>query len=293
MMIAWASVRLFQRAMLVWVIGFIASAYFGIDALNTMGSSPLYAPPGPLKFITHALAMVPDGLNDLLVLLVVPILVLLCLRDLLRAPRWWSSLLIWFLYANLMDRAWLAGSGGQQLIANLLFWNIFLSLRFVGGGNGHMAAWSHGHMSPLPHEPMATCAFWIIRVQLLLAYFATGLHKLTGTSWLDGTAMGIVASDPAFGPLWIVDHPLIASITTWAVLAFQLTFPIAVWFRRTRYGWMLLGILFHLATALWMDIPEMGLAFIAAYPIWFDDQDVHRFALLRRLAGVARSRSLT
>lgn len=278
MTVQWSVIRLFQRTVLLWVIGFTCSAYWGLDALNAMGRSPLFAPPGPLKYLTHALALLPDGIDDVAVLVAVPLLLILCLRDLLRAPRWWSAVLIWFLYTNLMNRAWLAGSGGQQLIANLLFWNIFLCAKRTVAGGVEPSGW-----------PFA--AFWILRIQLLIAYLVTGLHKLTGTHWLDGTAMGIVATDPAFGPVWIADHPLAASLMTWAVLLFQITFPISVWFRRTRYAWMLIGILFHVATALWMDIPEMGLAFIAAYAIWFDDQDIQRFAWMRRLAGTSRSGS--
>ena len=253
-----STVRLFQRAVLLWVIGFALNAYWGLDALNNMGRSPVYAPPGPLKYITHALALLPDGINDLVVLLLVPVLLLFCVRDLFRAPRWWSALLIWLVYVNLMNKAWLAGSGGQQLIANVLFWNILLT------------------RPQAKDEVLRPAAFWIIRMQLLLAYAATGLHKLTGTQWLDGTAMGLVATDPAYGPLWIAAHPIVASITTGCVLLFQLTFSIAVWWRPTRYACMFIGLLFHMGTAIWMDIPEMGLAFIAVYPIWFEERDVDR-----------------
>lgn len=277
MMVQWSVTRLFQRTVLLWVIGFTCSAYWGVDALNAMGRSPLFVPPGPLKYVTHALALMPKGIDDLAVLVAVPVLLIVCLRDLLRAPRWWSAVLIWFLYTNLMNRAWLAGSGGQQLIANLLFWNILLCCKRTRAGGGEALGW-------------AFAAFWILRIQLVIAYLATGLHKLTGTHWLEGTAMGVVATDQAFGPAWIADHPLVASLSTWAVLLFQITFPIAVWFRRTRYAWMVVGILFHVGTTIWMDIPEMGLAFIAAYAIWFDDREVQRFGLSRRLAGIPRSR---
>jgi hypothetical protein len=158
-----------------------------------------------------------------------------------------------------MSLAFMASSGGQQLISNLLFWNIFLSLN--GSRFGALAKAS---------------AFWIIRMQILLAYLATGLHKLTGTHWPDGTAMGIVATDTAFGPSWLGDMPLLAQLITWAVLLFQLTFPIAVWSGHTRILWMLFGCIFHLGTALWMDIPDMALAFIVAYTIWLSPDDVER-----------------
>lgn len=265
MSIPYGSIRIFRSSVLVWVIGFVLSAYGSLDALNFMGRSPVYLPPGVFKYATHALAMLPKSLGDVLVLLIVPVLVLLCVHDLVRGSRWWTAFFIWFFYVNLMDRAWLAGSGGQQLIANLLFWNILLPCG--SGSDQGTGSWR----SIIGHS-----AFWIVRFQLLLAYTATGLHKLTGVHWVDGTALGIVATDPAFGPMWVAEDPSIAALITWAVLLFQITFPLAVWLRSTRYVWLCIGCLFHLSTAVWMDIPEMGMAFIAAYPIWLYSTDSER-----------------
>jgi hypothetical protein len=119
---------------------------------------------------------------------------------------------------------------------------------------------------------------WAIRLQVLLAYAVTAAHKLTGTHWLDGSALAIAATDAAFGPSWMADAPMLARLGTWAVLAFQVTFPIALWFGRLRPAWLVAGVLFHAATAVWMDIPEMGLAFIACYAIWLDDAGAARIA---------------
>jgi hypothetical protein len=192
-------------------------------------------------------------------LFAVALLILLSIHGMLLKPRWWIALLIWVLYTSLMNRAWLAGSGGQQLMSNLLFWNILLST-------------STGSMPASLRSFLSGTAFWIIRLQVILTYAVTAIHKLTGSLWLDGTAMGVVSSDPSFGPHWIADVPLLAMGLTGAVLLFQLSFPLAVWWTRTRYPWMIAGILFHLGTAWWMGIPEMGLAFIAAYAIWLDDE---------------------
>ena len=76
-----------------------------------------------------------------------------------------------------MNAAWPTSTGGHQLMANLLFWNIGLALpdrsRFLLA---------------------RTTAFHIVRFQLLLAYLATTLHKLQGHAWLDGSALSQVAS---------------------------------------------------------------------------------------------------
>ncbi|MBK9176776.1 MAG: hypothetical protein IPM46_10670 [Flavobacteriales bacterium] len=260
--------RLFQRAALLWVIGFTLSAYGGVGRMAIMAASPVYLPPGPLKYVTHAIPALAGDHEAIVVMIGVALLLVACLHALLNGPRWWVATLIWLLYTNLMNNAWLAGSGGQHLMANVLFWSIFLAV---------------------PDERWQTLGFWIIRFQLLLAYVATGLHKLTGTYWIDGTAMGIAATDPAFGPAWLGSFPTLSHIATWAVLVFQLTFPVAVWFSALRLPWMAFGILFHLATALWMDIPEMGLAFIVCYSIWLSDHDFARLPWIARLTRSGRS----
>lgn len=269
MILQQAAIRLFQRALMAWVLFFVLFSWTGIDGANALMRSPMWLPPGPLKFLTHAIAQFAPAGKAVAFVIAPWLLVVLAAWELWRPGRLWRALFVWWLYVNVMNAAWLTGSGGQQLIANVLFWNIGLAFA------GEKAA----------RAPVGYGAFWIIRLQLLLAYAATGSHKLMGTHWLDGTAMGIAATDPAYGPAWIADHSVIAVLATWCVLIFQLTFPIAVWWRPTRYAWMLFGALFHVGTALWMDIPEMGLAFIACYPIWFDERLAGRLRWKRQRAG--------
>ena len=256
-----STVRVFQGAVHLWVAGYLLSGLRAAEFLWLHPVAPRLPAQGAWEWLTRAFAWWwPEALIGPAIL----VLFLLAVRGLFLPVRWWSALLLWFLYVNLTDLAWLAGSGGQQLMANVLFWNILLSL-------------PSSAIPPCPHFPiLPISAFWIIRFQLLLAYLATGLHKLTGAHWLDGTALGIAATDPAYGPGWIAASPTAAALLTWIVLVFQLTFPLAVWWRPSRAAWMALGVLFHLGTAVWMDIPEMGLAFIAVYPIWMDERDARR-----------------
>ena len=240
-----ASIRLFQRLSLLWLIGFLISGLGSAEQLWLHPVSPAYLPPGPLAYVTHALSRpMPAGwIEGVLVALF-----LLAGWQLVRGSRPWLMLITWFLYVNLMNRAWMASSGGQQLMANLFFWSMALAAN---------------------DARIRNLGLWAIRLQLLLAYVATGLHKLTGTLWLNGTALGVAGTDGAYGPAWIAGFPAIAPLLSWAVLLFQLSFPVAVWFRRTRLPWMAFGLLFHLGTALWMDIPEMGAAFVVGYAAWW------------------------
>ncbi len=256
MMIPAASVMLFQRALCVWVLLFLLTALPVMDVLWLDPISPNLSYDGWRYDLVHPFGkLLPSGAAPGVVLLAL----VLSVRGLFRPSRWWSALLLWVCFNALMHLAFVASSGGQQLMANLLFWNILLSV-------------GQDDQAPVAATARAT-AFWIIRLQLLLAYAVTGLHKLTGTHWLDGTAMGMVATDTTFGPLWIAGFPLLGKMLTWVVLGFQLTFPLAVWCSRTRVPWMLLGVVFHLGTAVWLGIPEMAFAFLVGYIIWLSNSE--------------------
>lgn len=262
MSLPWRSIRLLQRAVHLWLFGYLLSALPAAEWLWDFPIvPPLPAPPGRLSPLTHAFS---TWLPQPFVIPSVLLLLVLACRGIFARSRWWITLVEWILFSSLVNQAWLAASGGHQLIANVLFWMIFLptrepeattTKRIDASGVGHAAA------------------FWIIRLQLLLAYAVTGIQKLSGTHWLSGDAVGIVSTDGDYGPAWIADLPLLAVAVNYGVLVFQLTFPLAVWWSGSRRWWMWMGVAFHLVTGITFGIMDMGTAFLAVYPIWFADRD--------------------
>ena len=254
------TIRLFQRAVHLWLLGYLITALPASEWLWDVPVSPPLPVPGPLGYLMNAFGTwLPGGLA----LPVVGVLILFAVYGLFRPQPVWMAFLSWVFFTSLVQRAWLASCGGLLLMNNVLFWMIFLR---VGSSEG-------------PRSLLAELAFWAIRIQLIFTYLITGLHKLTGTSWLDGTAVGIVSTDPLFGPPWLAHLQALSAMITWALLAFQFSFPIAVWFRGTKLPFMVFGALFHLGTALWMGIPEMAFAFIACYTIWLDEGEADALRL--------------
>lgn len=253
----WRPIRLLQRAVHLWLFGCLLSTLPIARALwLDPVVEPLPAPPGWSAMLTHVFS---GGLAQAAVLPAVLLLMALALRGVVARSVWWITLVEWILFSSLQNAAWPAASGGQQLIANVLFWMVFLPGREPDGA----AAARVGVRSI-----MGTAAFWIIRLQLLVAYGGTGLQKLTGEHWLAGHAVGIVATDPDHGPAWLATWPWLALVVGHGVLLFQLTFPLAVWWRATRRWWMWMGVAFHLATGITFGIVDMGTAFLVVYPIW-------------------------
>lgn len=265
MSLPWRSIHWAQRAVHLWVFGFLVCTLPSAEWLWLHPPvAELPAPPGLLAPLTHAFA---TWLPADAAIFVVGVVLVLALRSALRPTRWYLTLVQWIGFSSLISLAWPIATGGQQLIANVLFWMVFLPGK-EEEMHGRSGAW----------QVLQHTAFWVIRLQLLLAYAVTGLLKLTGTSWLAGDAVGIVSTDAAYGPAWLAAMPVLAHVVNHAVLFFQLTFPLAVWWRPTRQGWMVLGIVFHLATGFAFGIVDMGLAFLAVYPIWWRSSAVQRTA---------------
>lgn len=254
----WTSAALFQRTIHLWLALYVLLALPAAEALwRTPVAPPLPPPPGPFSVFTHAFQ---SWLPAWSVEVGLALLLVLGVRGMVRPARWYFSLLAWVLFTSSSNLAWLSANGGHHLLSNVLFWSIFLS-----PGRG-----SRGSLG----EGVALMAFWMIRIQLVLAYLLTALLKLTGTHWPDGTALGIVVSDPAYGPAWLVGRPTMLQLLGYGVLLFQMTMPLALWWPRLRIGWMVSGAVFHLATGLAFDILDMGLAFICVYPIWLEPSTV-------------------
>ena len=265
-----ATIRLFQRAVHLWVLGYMLSALPLAEWLWEYPVSPPLPVPGFGGWLMNAFGTWLPGQ------LAIPgagALILFSAYDVLREPPHWMAFITWVLFASLTQRAWLASCGGLLLMDNVLLWMVLLRARPAG-------PWA-AFLSHL--------AFWAIRVQLIFTYLVTGLHKFTGTAWLDGTAVGIVVTDPQFGPVWLAHVPRLVAVLTWGILALQFVLPAAVWWRPSRYVAIGIAVLFHLVTAAFIGIPQMGLAFIACWAIWLDSDVAARWesALRRARRGPA------
>ncbi|MEO8069320.1 MAG: hypothetical protein ABI599_16600 [Flavobacteriales bacterium] len=246
-------VRLFHFCINGWLIGYLlAMLALGNEAWLS-GPVSAFKQESPL----HALDVVVQVLGPIACTMLSVALVLLAVW-MMKEPRWWLGLLIWFLFRIITHRMWLASNGGIQLMENLLFWSPFIHLSASG--------------KPLL-VAVGRSAFWIGRLQLLLAYAAAAAHKFTGTTWLDGSAMTLVASDPGFHLEWLLEWPSACVVLTYSTLAFMALFPLAVWWGPARRVWLSFGALFHLSTAVFMGIPQMGFAFIAGYSLWLSEEE--------------------
>lgn len=242
-----STVRLFQRALYLWLAGYVLSA---LPEAGRMWQHPV-SPVTHGAWIPDLVAALPGsdrwaGLPTALLLLG------MAAYGLWREPPRWVALTMAVLYTVLLHRSWLAATGGHWLMANVLLWNVALRERPSGPAEARLA-----HLG-----------LWAIRLQLCLAYAMSGLNKLAGTSWTDGTALLRVAGDEAYGPRALLLHPAVAAILGHGVLVLLLSLPVALWVPAVRRFALIVALLFHVASGIWFHIPDMALASCAALLCW-------------------------
>ncbi|MFZ6005463.1 MAG: HTTM domain-containing protein [Actinomycetota bacterium] len=109
----------------------------------------------------------------------------------------------------------------------------------------------------------------LLQLQVAVGYLLSAWAKLRGTSWRDGTALGMALRIEDLqrfaAPEWLFDQGGLLTLLTWATLAFECSFLFLVWNRRLR-PWVLgAGVAFHLGIDLALDVGFFSLALWLAY----------------------------
>ncbi|MFK7770109.1 MAG: HTTM domain-containing protein [Mariniblastus sp.] len=113
-------------------------------------------------------------------------------------------------------------------------------------------------------EPSAPRKFaiWpirLIQIQTAAIVFFSGIEKLQGVEWRDGTAIYYVSRLDDFFyrfplPDFLFTSLTMIAIATWSALVVELTVPILVWFRKLRIFALIIMILFHLSLEYMMNL---------------------------------------
>jgi hypothetical protein len=114
---------------------------------------------------------------------------------------------------------------------------------------------------------LANVALRLLQVHLCVVYAFSGLGKLLGASWWEGTALwGAIANDRyrTLDLRGLAAHPLVVNALTLTTLWWEVTYAALVWPRLTRRLCLAMAVLVHLGIGLAMGMMEFGLAMIVA-----------------------------
>lgn len=123
-----------------------------------------------------------------------------------------------------------------------------------------------------PQDRMAreACA-WFIAYQSCLSYFASGLSKLTGAPWRQGTAVQGVLRTHTYGSKpasqLLRRYPILSKMLSWGTIAGETVFPaVLVAPKNPARALLGTGVAFHLGNAVFMGLNRFLWAFCGTYP---------------------------
>lgn len=129
-----------------------------------------------------------------------------------------------------------------------------------------------------------TRAPWPIRlmqVQLSLIYLVSVQAKLSGTQWVDGSAVSYAwrvdyrwAILPA--PQWVSENAWLVNVATWGTLVVELAIAVLVWNRRWRFSVLAAGVVMHLMILLNLSVGFFTFAVFVLYLAFVPGEAVQR-----------------
>ncbi len=140
------------------------------------------------------------------------------------------------------------------------------------------AAFNLPHVGALASGPWRELAFGYLGAQLLLSYFMSGWVKVVNPDWRNGQALRDVflfSAYPAGENIrrW-AENPRLLLAMGWAVMGFELAFPLAFLTRPTLLAGLAIAALFHGANACLFGLNRFFWIWICAYPaiLWLQER---------------------
>lgn len=229
--------------------------------------------------------LVPEGYEIVVHYACLGILALFCLGCWTRI----TSVLAWGITVSYAHRAMLSSFGLDQISAMLAFYLMlapcgqYLSIdrwwRLRRSRRLHAADPAQQIESVSTASSTATLALRLIQFHLCVIYVWAGLSKLQGEVWWTGEAIWFVIANSEYQYwdfTWLAHYPLLLQVATHGVLLFELTFPVAMLYPRTRGLTLLIGILIHGGIAVTLGMSTFAAVMLVAYVAFADSEAIRR-----------------
>lgn len=119
---------------------------------------------------------------------------------------------------------------------------------------------------PPPPSVSANLTLRMIQLHFCLIYAVSGLAKLRGDAWWNGSALEYILITPEFRVFdltWLLNYQRFLHLSTHCALFLEVTYPVLIWVRKLR-PLMLAGIVgMHLGISLTLGLHVFSVAMIA------------------------------
>ena len=127
---------------------------------------------------------------------------------------------------------------------------------------------------------LSTISLRFIQIQLCIIYMFSGLEKLKGNSWWEGTAIWEALSFYDFALVdfsFLLSVPLVAGFLVIFTILFEVYFPVLVWVPKVRKALLLAGFCFHIGIGLCLNIHFFSLVMLSAYILFIPPGSLRQF----------------
>ena len=143
----------------------------------------------------------------------------------------------------------------------------------------------------LPPSSQPIWPLRLIRAQVALIYLSSGLFKLLGAGWRDGSAIHYTTAQNVYGRFLDVyavpvSYDWMLTLLTYGTLFWEIGFAFMLFNRVTRRVALLLGIGVHGGILLLMEVGPFSLVMLASYVAFLDPHSVARFTSNRGLGQI-------
>lgn len=158
--------------------------------------------------------------------------------------------------------------------------SLAILVRFQGPYNGGsdrmglLALWCLALAAVAPTQQWREIAFGYLGMQLVLSYFISGWVKVVNPDWRSGRALRDVFQFSAY-PVSenlraLADRPGLLRAASWAVILFELAFPLTMTSPALLAAGLVVAASFHLANACLFGLNRFFWTWIASYPaiVW-------------------------
>lgn len=162
--------------------------------------------------------------------------------------------------------------------------SLLILQRFQGPYNGGsdrmglLALWCLTLSQVMPTTAWREVVFGYLGLQLVLSYAIAGGVKIVNPDWRTGRALRDVFQVSAY-PVseelrhW-ADRPRVMQMMAWAVILFELAFPLTLLWRPALFVGLAVAGTFHLANACLFGLNRFFWTWLAVYPaiVWLQDR---------------------
>lgn len=137
-------------------------------------------------------------------------------------------------------------------------------------------------------KELASAFYTLSYFQLSIMYFVSSIYKIQTQSWVGGEAlfnvlMSIEYSTPLVSKIVWWMPPDIFVVSNYAVILFQLTFFVGIISLRTKYLYLLFGIVMHFGIGLIVGLPTFALSVLVCYIQFLPESAFGDFKKCRKL----------